>query len=366
MWFTMPKQTLRRMVWLLCLLVALTACKEKTEIIEAVRAIKTITVSDQPAGQILKFSGLVAAVDSSGLSFEVGGQVAAVNVDIGDRVEKGQVLAELDPESYQLNVDAAKAELAKARDNVTKTKAQYERHKRIYEQGAGAKSYLDVSEFNFKSAASAVNYQMAKLDLANLDLRKTRLFSPYDGTIASRSVQPHEEVAAGKEILNINATGKREIQLAVPETAIDRITIDAKATITFPTLPGESANGRISYIGSAAIQSNAFPVKVELNDPNEKILPGMTAEANLITTDTQLAIGYLVPLQAILPAQESNQGFVFVYDNQTSTVKKTPVHAAGMDRKKAIISEGLTTGDIIAVAGVSFLADGMEVKLLQP
>jgi len=362
----MTKRTIQRMAWLLCISLAMAGCKEKTEVVEVVRAIKTMTVSDQPTGQVLKFSGLVAAVDSSGLSFEVGGQVADVYVDIGDRVEEGQLLAELDPEPYQLDVDAADAELVKAKDNVLKTEAEYARQKRIYEQGAGAKRYLDVAEYQYKAAKSNVNVQMSRLDLAKRNLRKTKLHSPYNGAIASRSVQPHEEVAAGQEIVNINATGKMEVQLAVPETAIDRIAIDGQATITFPTLPGESARGRISYIGTAAVQANAFPVKVELIDPNEKTLPGMTAEATLTTTDTPPATGYLVPLQAILPAKDSNRGFVYVYDEQTSTVKKTPVHASGIDAKRVIVDEGLAAGDIIAVAGVSFLADGMQVKLMKP
>jgi len=116
--FNMPKRTLKRMVWLLCISVALTACKEKAEIIEVVRPIKTMTVSEQAAEQIRKFSGLVAAVDSSDLSFQVAGQVASVEVDIGDHVKKEQVLAALDPEPYQLEVDAIKAELVKARDDV--------------------------------------------------------------------------------------------------------------------------------------------------------------------------------------------------------------------------------------------------------
>ena len=118
----MTKQTFKQMVWLFCIAAILTACKEKAEIIEVVRPIKAITISEQPALKIRKFAGQVAAVDSSSLSFEVGGQVASVEVDIGDRVKKGQVLAVLDPEPYQLDADAAKAELIRARENVTKTK----------------------------------------------------------------------------------------------------------------------------------------------------------------------------------------------------------------------------------------------------
>ena len=361
----MTKWTFKPMAWLLCLPIVLTACKEKPEIVEVVRSIKTITVGEQPAEKIFKFSGQVAAVDSSGLSFEVGGQVASVEVDIGDRVKKGQLLAALDPEPYQLEVDAAQADLVKARDNVTKTKAEYERQKRIFEQGAGAERYVEVTEYQYKAARSAVNFQIAKLDQARRDLRKTKLISPYDGVIAWRSVQPNEEVGVGQKILEINATGKMEVELAIPETTVDRIHIDDPATVTFPTLPGESTNGHISYIGGAAVKANAFPVKVELIDPDEKVKPGMTAEASLTIKNENLKPGYLVPMQAILPSPESNRGYAFVYDPDTSTVKKTPVRSRGTSDKEVIVDEGLEAGDIIAVAGVSFLADGMEVKLME-
>jgi RND family efflux transporter MFP subunit len=361
----MTEQIFKRLVWLLCLAVALTACKEKVEIVEVVRAIKTITVSEQAAEKIFKFSGLVASVDSSGLSFQVGGQVESVAVDIGDRVTKDQVLAVLDPEPYQLDVDAIKAELIKAKDNVAKSKAEYERQKRIFEQGAGAQRFVEVSEYNYKASRSAVNFQIARLDQVKRNLRKTQLLAPYDGTIAWRAMEPNEEVRVGQKVFEINATGKMEVELAVPETTIDRINIDDSATITFPTLPGESTQGRISYIGSAAVKANAFPVKVVLIDPDKKVLPGMTAEASLIVKAENQQPGYIVPFQALLPAPEPDRGFAFVYDPQTSTVKKTAVGSRGTEDKEAIIYEGLAAGDIIAVAGVSFLADGMKVKLMK-
>ena len=288
-----------------------------------------------------------------------------MEVDIGDHVTKGQMLAALDPEPYQLEVDAVQAELVKVQANVTNTKAEFDRQKRVFEQGAGAKSDLDAAEYNYKAARSAVNVQIARLDLANRNLRKTKLLSPYDGAIAWRSIQPHEEVKVGQKVFEINAKGTMEVQLAVPESTIDQIHIDGPATITFPTLPGDSAKGRISFIGSAAVKAGAFPVKVVLIDPNKDVKPGMTAEANLFIKDANREAGYLVPLQAILPASEENQGYAFVYDPQTSTVKKTRVRSRGMENKKAIVSEGLAAGDVIAVAGVSFLADGMKVKLMK-
>jgi RND family efflux transporter MFP subunit len=196
-------------------------------------------------------------------------------------------------------------------------------------------------------------------------LRKTKLLAPYDGTIAWRAVEPNEEVRAGQKILEINATGKMEVQLAVPETTVDRINIGDQATITFPTLPGGSAAGRISYIGGAAVKANAFPVKVELINPDETVKPGMTAEVNLVIKKASRVYGFLVPLQALLPAPEANRGYIFRYEPKTSTVKKIAVRTRGTANKELIIYEGLEAGDIIAVAGVSFLADGLEVKLMK-
>jgi RND family efflux transporter MFP subunit len=225
---------------------------------------------------------------------------------------------------------------------------------------------LEVAEYNYKAAQSAVDFQVAKLAQADRNLRKTTLIAPYDGTIALRAVQPNEEVQIGQKVFEINATGKMEVQLTVPETTIDRINIDDPATITFPTLPDTSVKGRISYIGSAAVQANAFPVKVEMMASDAKLKPGMTAETTLTIADENQATGYTLPLQAILPAAEANQGYAFVYDPQTSTVKKTLVRFRGVQGKKAVATEGLAPGDIIAVAGVSFLADGMAVKLMVP
>jgi RND family efflux transporter MFP subunit len=209
----MTRQTFKRITLLLCIAVVLTACKEKAEIVKIIRPIETITIGEQAAEQFGKYSGIVAAVESSGLSFEISGQVDSVEVDIGDRVSKGQVLAALDPEPYQLDVNAAEAALARAKDKTAKTKSEYERQTRLFEQGAGAESRMEVAEFDYKSARSAVEFQTAKLDMANRNLRNTILPSPYDGVIAWRSVEPNEEVLAGQKILEINAAGKMEVQL---------------------------------------------------------------------------------------------------------------------------------------------------------
>jgi RND family efflux transporter MFP subunit len=358
----------RFLVRILCLAiiaVAVTACKEQVEIVEQIRAIKTITISELATGQVRKFPGIVKATDSSDLSFEVSGMVETVDVDVGDPVRKGQQLAVLDKEPYQLDVDAAEAELVKAKARVVNTKEEYERQERIYSKGAGSKSWLEKAKYDYDAAQSQVNYQISKLDLAKRNLRKTVLTSPYDGNIAWRSVEPHEEITVGQKVFSIDAKGALEVYLAVPETTKHRLHKGTPATVKFPTLPDLSVTGSISYIGSAAVEANAFPVKVGLIEPPENIDPGMTAEVSLVLEYDSQITGYRVPIQAILPGKEVRQGHAFVYDPETSTVRKTLIRIIGSERNMSIVSEGLSAGDIIAIAGVSFLADGMTVKLME-
>lgn len=345
--------------------VAITACEKKVEIVEQVRALKSITVSKPATGQVRKFSGIVSATDSSNLSFEVGGKVETVYVDVGNPVRKGQLLAVLDKEPYRLDVDAAQAELVTAEAKVVNTKEEYDRQERVYSQGAGAKSKLEQAKYNYDAARSQVNYQIANLNLAKRNLSKTMLTSPYDGHIAWRSVDPHEEVKVGQKVFTIDAKGALEVYLAVPETTIHQIHMGTPATVRFSTPPGLSVKGRISEIGSAAVKANAFPVKVRLIEPPANINPGMTAEVSLVLKDDSQMTGYLVPIQAVLPAGEVGKGYAFVYDPETSTVRKTQIQTLGAEQNMTIVSEGLSAGDIIAVAGVSFLADGMKVKLME-
>lgn len=142
----MNNRHLITVVGLSILIVLMSSCKDDRQDTEHIRPIKTITVKDAAAGKVRKFSGIVKATEYSRLSFEVGGMVQSVQVDIGDHVEKEQQLAVLDDEPYRLKVDAAQAELDKAIANEVNTKAEYERQQRVFEQGAGTQNKLDQAK----------------------------------------------------------------------------------------------------------------------------------------------------------------------------------------------------------------------------
>ena len=343
------------------------ACEEEApEIAEQIRAIKTFTITEVASGQSLKYSGIVQATDSSALSFQVSGNVATVAAELGDHVTKGQVLAVLDTASYELNLQAANAELQNARSAFEEARLEHERKRTLYDKGWVAKAALDQTVAAFDSAKSQVDYANSKVNLAKRDLRLTSLTAPFAGVIAEKSVDPFVEVSAGQKLYEINADGAVEVALNIPETRIDKISLGMPVSITLLTEKGWVGKGRITEIGSVAGDANAFPVKAGLNDPPANVRSGMTAEVTFFIAHDETQSAYWVPLVAILPGGEPQSGSVFVYDEASGTVERRQVRGRGATDNMIAIYEGVRAGDVIAVAGVSFLSDGQKVKLLQP
>ena len=331
-----------------------------------IRAIKTITVSETISGKLREFSGVVEAADSSVISFEVSGNVQEVRVDVGDRFTRGQVLATLDAEPFQLTVAEIEAELKKARDNVIKTEAEYNRQKRIFEQGAGAKRRVEVAEFNYLAAKSGVKFQIARLNNAKRDLNRTILRAPFDGAIANRYIDAFNEVARGQKCFDIFEFTGMEVAISIPEDVIDEVHMDQKGEIRFSVFADRNYQGRVTEISKVAGTANAFPIKLTIEAPDHRIRPGMTARVTLLLTEDDEKAVYLVPLSAIAQRGDTTKGFIYIYDSQTSTVKKTPIEAGSVRDNSVAIEKGVEKGDIVAVAGVSFLEDGQKVKLMKP
>lgn len=348
------------------LALGLTACdSEPPKAVEYIRAIKTFTVSEVASGQLRKYSGIVEATTVAALSFQVSGNVQKVSVKAGDPVKEGRVLAELDKKPYELDVQAATAELAKARAGLDQARAEYERQKKLYQKGWVAKARHDKVLRSFDSSKSQVAYAVSKLNLSKRDLGNTVLLAPFDGTISRKLVDPFVDVKAGQKLFEIEASGALEVTFDVPETTIARLSLGLPVSITLTTPKTCRCKGRITEVGIKAGRANAFRVKASLIDPPASVRSGMTAEVSFRLHNERRVTGYFIPITAIAPAPDkpSGHGYVFVFQSKTSTVKKTTVKALSAS-ENMIAVRGLKAGDIIAIAGVNFLVDKQKVKLM--
>lgn len=369
---TMPCSTQRLVLVPLVVLVStLTACREQTppQAIETVRAIRTITVTEPASGKRRRFSGAVEAADTSSISFEVPGNVRQVKVDVGERVSKGQVLAVLDDKAYKLKVETAQAAVRRAEVERTDAQAYLRRLQDLARRSPGAISVRSVeqAQARFDSARQNLSYNTSRLNLASRDLDKTVLSAPFDGVIAKRYVDPFQEVARGERMFDLFMEGAMQVAISIPESEIDQIYLGLSGEIRFPAIQGQIHKGIVTEISKAAGAANAFPVKltIEADANNVRIRPGITAEVTLLLGDEEGDRAYLIPIGALLPGVTEPGNDVFVYDPETSTVKRTAIENGGIRDSSIVVNKGLHAGDIIAVAGVSFLRDGQKVRLME-
>jgi multidrug efflux system membrane fusion protein len=355
--------------WVLPLVVlvsAITACREQLPPpIETVRAIRTITLTEPASGRMRRFSGVVEAADSSSVSFEVPGNVREVNVDVGERISKGQVLAVLDERTFQLNVKAAQADVGRAEVELRDALSDLERLQRIAGQDRGAISQrsLDQAEARYGSARNNLSYNISRQNLVKRDLERAVLRAPFDGVISKRYVDPFQQVALGQKLFDLHMEGAMEAAVSVPESEIEYIYLGLLGQVRFPAIPEQVHKGIVTEVSKVAGGANAFPVKVTIEADNPRIRPGITAEVILLLGDEQGETAYLIPIEALAPGGSESKSYVFVFDPETSTVKKTAIESGSFRANNIVVKKGLRVGDIIAAAGVSFLRDGQKVRL---
>jgi len=369
--FRRTLQFFHRAGWILLAILFISGCGEEEKPEPVVRSIKWTRLVEVSTKQVRMISGTTKPVDQTALSFAVGGTVEKVEVKLGDRVRKGDVLAALDEQPFVLAVRDAEAALSKAQAAVVERRANYDRIAALYESNNASKAELDEARASFDSAKSQVEAAKAQLGLARRDLNKTSLQAPLNGTISMKEVEPYVEVPAGKPIFGLDGEDSGfEVSTAVPETLVIRLSLGDEANVLFPTLNNRRVPAVISEIGYRSQTASTYPVTVRLQERFPELRSGMSVEVAFqyipeTETGETVATGLSIPLEAILVGPEK-QSFVFVYDEETSTLKKTLVNVLNLRDNDVIAEPGtLQAGDIIATAGAQFLNDGQKVNLMK-
>ena len=357
-------------LWIILPVLIMLGCGEEKKPPEIIRSIRWMRVEEVGAKQVRKISGVTKAVDETYLSFAVSGTVEEVNVKIGDRVKKKDELAVLDKQPFILSVRDSEAALSKAQAAVVERRANYERTTALYESNNASKAELDEARASFDSARSQVKAAEAQLGLAKRDLRKTVMRAPFNGVISMKQIEPFMEIAAGKAIFAVDGEESGfEVEAGVPEQLVIRLSAGQEADVVFPSLENRKVRGVISEIGSRSATASVYPVKVKLSEQFAELRSGMSVDVAFeykLTTPSGEVFekGIKVPLTAVL-AGEGEEHFVFIYDEKSSTVKKTPIGGATLRDNDIIVKSGIKPGDILVIAGVEFLTDGQKVKLMQ-
>jgi membrane fusion protein, multidrug efflux system len=347
--------------------VLLAACSRPEPAPEPVRAVRTLTVSDQSSAQRYEYAAEVRARTESRLSFRVGGKLIKRQVDLGDAVKPGQVLAQLDPQDLQLARDNARAQMAAAQANHDLAAADFKRFKDLRDQNFISAAELERRDTTLKAALAQLNQNKALAQVQTNQAGYALLVSDVAGVVTAVDAEPGAVVASGATVLRVAQNGPRDVVFSVPEDKVTQI----RALAALPSAFKAQAWGegkpwwplRVREIAAAADPATrTFLVKADLGG-------NVSAQVNL--GQTMSVVVELPPVVGItklpLSALKENQGqtAVWLVDAASMTVRLQAVSVAGADGNEAVISKGLKPGDVVVTAGVHVLVPGQKVKWLQ-
>ena len=362
-------RSLSRLFAVLMLTFGLQACSEKNQQADnqPTRGLRAYKVSATAGSRIRRFPSILQPADISGLSFEISGQLRTITLQAGQKVQLGDVLAEIDPRSLQSQVEQARAGVDQAQAQVVKAEADLKRQEELMEKKSGVPAVLDQAKAALLSSRAQLTQARSQSEIASHNLDRGQLLAPFTGTIAKVEVKSFAQVAAGQPILTLYSDDRFEASFLAPAGTFQTLRIGQLVEVKVADLPDQSLKGEIKELGSKAEQVSAFPVVVRLDNDVAGLNAGMSVEVAMEEPLIGGGSGFLLPLSVLVPEGAKDlqrTATVFVYDVATSTVKRREITVGGVRANDLVVTDGLKAGDLVASAGVSYLVDGQKVKLL--
>lgn len=320
--------------------VELTEVKEE-EVVEWIRAI-----------------GSVRAEQRVSLSAEVGGSLAEIEVEVGDLVPKGDLLARLDDERLRIARDLAQAEVEIAAANLEKSRRDARRQTNLYQDQVTSEYTLEQAELKSRIDQGQLKVTRAKLAAAERDLADASIQSPVEGEITRRHVEVGELVEAGTPLFEIAKIDRVKVMVHVSELEITRLHKGQEAEIRVDGHSGVVFRGAVSTISAQADPATrAFPIEILVqNDRAEKLLPGFIGRARIRGRVLENAIR--LPEEVVV--QRDGRPVIFVANGATASARA--IETGFSDRGSVLVTKGLAPGDRVIVTGQQSLRNGDRIQ----
>ena len=346
---------------LICLALLLASCKPDTKV-EApeIRPVRTVTAARGEVAETVVLTGHIRADDEPSFAFRLGGRVIERPVNVGARVEAGQVLAKLDPENELSALRSAEAALTAAQGQLNYARADFERQRQLLANGHTPRARFDQADKALQNAQSQVDSAEAQLAIARDRVNWTTLSADAPGTVTAVGAEPGEVVQAGQMVIRLARQGGRDAVFDVPAQLLRSAPSESEITVRLTDDPGVVATGRVREVAEQADPATrTFEVKVGLSDPPAEMRLGAT-----VTGSVRLASEPVIAIPATALTELNRQPAVWIVDPKNLTVSMRNVELLRHDPGTVVIAQGLDTGDIVVTAGIQALHPGQKVRLL--
>jgi RND family efflux transporter MFP subunit len=359
------------------LVVGLTACKQQNAAETLPLPVHTALVQPVAVGNGAKYSASIVPYAQVNLAFQSGGYVDSIrqvkspsggmrNIDQGDWVQKGTVLAVVRQQDYLDKVQQAKAQLSRAQAEYEKAKLSFDRVSALYASQSATKPDYDSAQAQLASTTASVSGAQAELNQANVALAYCSLQAPFNGWIVSRNVDLGTLVGPTTNGFTLADTQSVKAVFGVPDTSISRVRLGQHLAITTDALPTPFA-GRVSAISPAADpKSRVFSVEVTIPNPRDRLKSGMIA--SLALDGAQLPQSVLaVPLSAVIRDPERANNFAVMIaegGGDTQTARLRAVELGDIYGNMIAAKGGLNPGESVITSGVGLIKNGDKVRVI--
>ncbi|MGL5683810.1 MAG: efflux RND transporter periplasmic adaptor subunit [Marinifilaceae bacterium] len=332
------------------------SCWKTNDNIKAIERRVTLTQVDTFQRIHYIFTGAVYASENTNLSFQVGGPIMTLNVDAGEWVTKGTVIATIDPQDYEELVSGTKAAYVNSQ-------SQLERNKRLLERQA-------ISKQEYEQSVAGAAMAKDKYEDALQQLHDTKLVVPFDGFIVKKFVENYQKVQAGTAIVQIMNPGQIEVRFLVPETKIRLTQLPLEIALEFDNYKGQWFTAAVKDIVQASPDGSGIPLTVivddkEFNPEKYKIYPGFSCKVK-VSILKPIPSSYIVPLCAVMGAMDSNETFVWIYNSEKGVVNRRNIEVIQLVGKEDIMIKGnITPQEQLVLLGGTFLTEGDKVVVIK-
>jgi len=325
-------------------------------------------------GSLLDASGYVVARRQATVSAKVTGKVRDVLIEEGQRVDEGQVIAQLDDSNARAALQQAEARLAAADLALKSAKPIHDRNVKLAAQGWVSNNALDQSKANYDAAASGRKVAEATRVSAQRDLEDTTVRAPFSGVVTVKAAQPGEIVSPISAGGGFTRTGigtivdmdSLEVEVDVSESFISRVHADQPTSIKLNAYPDVQMPGQVIAVIPTADRAKAtVKVRIGFKEKDARVVPEMGARVSFLTEGgtepgaVSTGAGVVIPANAV--QAKGDTGVVYVIRDDKVERRAVRLGAATGDGQTVLA--GLVAGDRVAVGDLSQLSDGAEIHI---
>ena len=271
---------------------------------EAAGPLVSAKVTQTTISTTISATGTLEPVDQVEVGTQVSGDIAKIYVDFNSKVKKGQVIAELDKSKLKATLTQAEIAYRSAETDYKYKESTYNRIKKLSESNAASAVELETAEYNMNSAKLSEERSKNEVSQARLNLSYATIKSPIDGVVLKRAVEVGQTVAASMSTPTLFVIAKdlsqMKVMAAVDEADIGQVKQGQRVTFTVDAFQEDKFNGSVQEVRlNPTTTSNVvtYTVVITAENPDQKLLPGMTATCTIVTQEVKDAIA--IPVKAL-------------------------------------------------------------------